>query len=99
MSDLTVVRYRVHEGEADANAELVRDVYEELAEVAPPSFRYATFLLDDGRTFVHLAINESDETAPLTGLPAFRRFQEGLAERCEEPPVVSSATEVGSYRL
>ena len=95
----SIIRYRTKPDQADANAELVRAVYAELAEVAPAGFRYATFLLDDGVTFVHVAINETDGAAPLTSLPAFKRFQEGLAERCEEPPLVSPARQIGSYRL
>jgi len=87
-----LIRYRVKPGRAEENAELVRAVYSELAERKPPAFRYATFR--DGDTFTHVAFGES----PLQRLAAFARFQEGLQERCEEPPhVVREA--VGSYGL
>ena len=36
---------------------------------------------------------------PLPGIEAFRAFKEGIAERCEEPPVSSEMTAVGSYRF
>ena len=92
----TVVRYRVKPQFVDLNVELVQAVYEELREADPPGFRYATFQLDDEVSFVHVAIAESDPP-PLPGLEAFRRFQRGIAERCDEPPVVSEAREVGSF--
>ena len=51
-----MVRYRVKPDQVERNAELVRAVYEELArEPQPDGFRYATFRLDDGVSFVHFA--------------------------------------------
>ncbi len=95
-----VVRYTVKAGNEQRNEELVRDVYRELAEVEPENFRYATFRLDDdGRTFVHIASAETEDGhSPLLGLPAFRRFQEGIEERCEWGPVVSEAAQIGAFR-
>jgi hypothetical protein len=96
----TVVRYRVKPDRAEENADLVRAVYAELAELAPPAFRYATFAEDDGASFVHVAFVEDGEEAPLPRLAAFRRFQEGLGDRCEEAPVVTrAARQIGSYGL
>jgi len=57
---------------------------------------YATFKLPDGVTFVHLA-DHNGEGSPLTGLAAFKAFQAGIGERCDEPPVVSELSEVGSF--
>ncbi len=94
----TVVRYRTKPEHADENAELVRAVYDELAESAPDGFRYATFRLDDGVTFVHLALLDGVAN-PLVASPAFGRFQSGVAERCENGPVVMGATVVGDYGL
>ena len=31
-------------------------------------------------------VNSQDESAPVTGLPAFKAFQDGIAERCEVQP-------------
>ena len=87
-----LIRYRVKPGRAEENAELVRAVYAELAELSPPGFRYATFR--DGDTFTHVAFGDS----PLETLTAFARFREGLDERCEEPPRVSHDL-VGEYAL
>ena len=90
----TVVRYTVHPGRAEENAELVRAVYAELAELRPERFRYATYRLEDGDTFVHVAEGEG---VVLTALASFRAFQAGLRERCAVPPAVSPAERVGAY--
>jgi hypothetical protein len=95
-----IVRYRVKPGRAEENAELVRAVYAELAELQPPAFRYATFVLDDGVSFVHVAFLADGEPAPLPQLASFQAFQGEIAERCDEPPQATSLTTlVGSYGL
>jgi hypothetical protein len=91
-----MVRYRVRPDRVAENEELVRAVYEELASMQPDGLRYATYRLADGVTFVHVA--EHAEDNPLRQVAAFQRFQEGIRERCDEPPVVTEAHEVGSYR-
>jgi hypothetical protein len=93
----TIVRYQVKPEHVDRNTELVRAVYEELHRSAPEGIRYATYLLEDGVTFVHTAVQEGE--ASVTDLEAFGRFQEGLRDRCQVPPEAQGATEVGSYRL
>jgi hypothetical protein len=74
-------------------------VYEELGRAAPAGFRYATFKLDDDATFVHLAVQDDDGPGPLPGLAAFRAFVADIAERCDEPPVVSELSRIGAFRL
>jgi hypothetical protein len=93
-----MVRYRVKPDQADRNEELVRAVYEELHRIDPAGFRYATFRLEDGVSFVHIAESEGAEN-PLPKLSAFQAFQKDIADRCDEPPVVAEATEVGSFRF
>jgi hypothetical protein len=93
-----MVRYRVKSGQAERNEELVRAVYEELHRADPAGFRYATFRLDDGVSFVHIAESEGAEN-PLAEIEAFKEFQKGIADRCDEPPVVAELSEVGSFRF
>jgi len=95
-----IVRYRVKPERAAENEELVRAVYAELQETKPAGLRYATFQLDDGVSFVHISSTETaDGSNPLSGVQAFKRFQENVDDRCEEGPVVSTVREIGSYRL
>ena len=92
-----IVRYRVKPGQADTNEQLVRAVYEELQRADPAGFRYRTLRLADGVTFVHIA--EGDGASVLPKLAAFQEFQKGIADRCDDPPVVTEATEVGAFRF
>jgi hypothetical protein len=92
-----IVRYRVRPERVAENEALVRAVYAELAQARPLGMRYSTQLLDDGCSFVHLHESDGSSTR-LTELPAFEEFQRELLERCDEPPVVSEATEIGSYQ-
>jgi hypothetical protein len=95
-----IVQYRVKPDRAEQNAELVRAVYAELAAREPPGFRYATFVQEDGVSFVHVASTEEGHEAPLPQLPAFQTFLADIAERCEQPPSTTRLeTRVGSYRF
>ena len=87
---------RVSPERAAENAELVRAVYAELAAIDAPGFRYATLALDDGVSFVHLAIEGGGEV-PLPKLDSFRRFRAELEDRCEQRPSVRRAEVVGSF--
>jgi hypothetical protein len=64
--------------------------------LAPEDFRYTTYRLADGVTFVHVARHDGPSN-PLLTLPAFAEFQRELKDRCVEPPAPSQATDVGSY--
>jgi hypothetical protein len=94
-----MVRYKVKPDRVEENEALVRAVYEELARVAPAGLQYATFRLDDGVSFVHLAIQAEDGPTPLAKLDAFQRFQADVRDRCDEPPAASDLHMIGSYRL
>jgi hypothetical protein len=48
-----IVRYTVKPGQEGVNEKPVRVVYDELHQTQPTGLRYATFRLDDGRTFAH----------------------------------------------
>ena len=92
-----VVRYRAKPECVVENERLVRVVYAELAAARPDGFHYMTLRLDDDVTFVHVALHADGSVNPLPELPAFQRFQAGLADRLADGPEPSPATGVGSY--
>ena len=99
MSTTKVVRYRTKPEHAEENERLIREVFAELAEQDPGSgFQYAAFRLDDGVSFLHVAVLDGGEN-PLASSHAFAAFQSGIGERCAEGPVPADATMVGSYGL
>jgi hypothetical protein len=94
-----MVRYKVKPERVEENEELVRAVDEEIHRTEPAGLRYATFKLDDGVSFVHLASDESENgESPLSKLKAFREFQRGIDDRTDEAPVVTELDEIGSFR-
>jgi hypothetical protein len=95
-----MVRYRVKADRAAENETYVKKVFEQLERERPTGVRYATFKLDDGVSFVHIAsIQSEDGTNPLTELSAFKAFTADIKDRCEEPPVTVKLNEVGSYEF
>ncbi len=95
-----MVRYKVKAGRGEENESHIRKVFGELHHKTPSGLRYASFRLDDGLTFVHIAsIETDDENNPLSQSEAFRAFQEGIRDRCEEQPVVVDLNEIGAYRF
>lgn len=92
-----LIRYRVHPSFVDENMQLVGEVFEELHTKAPPGLSYTVVGLGDG-TFVHLIDTAPGmSTSALTTLEAFKRFQQGIRERCAEAPHSSDAIVVGIY--
>ena len=98
MPTTRVIRYRTKPEHADENERLVRNVFAELAEHRPEGLRYATFRLDDGVSFVHVAVTDGEET-PLTSSPAFAAFQSAIGERCAEGPILAEAAVIGNFNL
>ena len=97
MATTTVVRYKVKHGRGDENQALVEAVFNELRETAPEGLRYGTLRLDDGVTFIHIAVVEGDN--PLGQAAAFQAFTADIADRCDEPPAPMGGTLVGNYKL
>src|SRR3989304_7119287 len=94
-----MVRYKVKTDRVKENETYIRNVFKALADESPSGLRYVSFKLEDGVSFVHIVSLESESgDNPLGRLPAFKAFAADIADRCEEPPVVTSLEEVGSYR-
>ena len=95
-----MVRYKVKADRANENQKYVEAVFEELLRNTPAGLRYAAFKLADGVSFVHIVSIETESgDNPLSQSPAFKAFQVGIKDRCEEPPVAVELDEVGSYRF
>jgi hypothetical protein len=93
-----MVRYKVKADRSGENESYVTRVFEQLKHERPPGLRYATFKLDDGVSFVHIAsLEAADGGNPLRELSAFKAFTAKITDRCEEPPVTVNLNEVGSY--
>lgn len=95
----TMVRYKIKPGRGEENESYIKKVYAELAIEQPPGLLYATFKLDDGVSFVHIAFGTHQARRSLNDLAAFTAFTAEIADRCDEPPVALEITQVGAYRF
>ena len=95
----TMVRYKVRPDRADENEQLVKAVYEQLAQGRPEGLHYATFKLPDGVSFMHVVFESDQPGLILNEVAAFKAFVADIESRCEEPPVATELTLVGSYRM
>lgn len=95
--DRMMIRYKVKPDQVERHLDLLDAVYRELESTRPDGFRWATFGLEDGVSFVDVVAGD-DLPGPLPRLGAFRRYRADLDERCEERVAVE-LREVGSYRF
>jgi hypothetical protein len=98
MSHATVVRYTTQPGAADENERLIKAVFAQLTEQQPAGLRYVAIRLDDGTSFIHVAVLDDDHN-PLTALPAFGEFVSAINERCTSGPAPGNGTVVGAYGM
>ena len=95
----SMVRYKVRPDRADENVELVQAVYAQLDRERPEGIHYATFRLPDGVSFMHIVIDSDQPGLTLGELAAFKAFAGDIESRCDEPPVATEVTLVGSYAV
>ena len=94
-----IVQYKVKPDAADKNVAYVKAVFEQLKANSPAGLRYASFVGDDGVSFVHIASIETDDGSnPLAQMSAFKAFTADIKDRCDEPPRPMAVTAVGAYR-
>jgi hypothetical protein len=96
----TIVRYQAKPERADENQRLIEAVFAELDERQLEGFTYKVFRLEDGASFIHVAIDHEDVENPasLQDVAAFRAFVCDISARCDVHPVATKATIVGGYR-
>jgi hypothetical protein len=93
------IQYRVKPDRIAENERLVRDVFAQLGERRVSDVRYAVLRSSDG-TFTHIVESDANgSTAALTSLPAFKRFQEGIAERSDLAPRIDEVVLIGDHRM
>ncbi|MBB4919722.1 hypothetical protein [Streptosporangium saharense] len=93
-----MIRYTVRADAVDRSLDLLRAVYDELAQTRPHGLHYDTYQLDDQASFV--AIIDSDghpASAPHHRLASFQRYRAALSAICVDGPTVHVLSEAGSY--
>lgn len=92
------VQYTVKESYVETNKANIQRVMADLREINDPNIKYAAFLLDDGKSFMHFVMRTSVEAQKtISELPSFQEFQRQLRESGPEaPPQSENLTLVGS---
>ncbi len=95
-----MVRYTVKADETAHNEELLRALFDELDRVQPTGLRYAAFKLSDGVSFIHFIwIDTETGHRPVPHLETLKAFHAGIRQRCDEAPVRTELSEIGSFRM
>jgi len=96
--DAVKVQYTVKESYVETNKANIGRVMAALRQLNNPDIKYASFLLDDGKTFVHWVMRASEAAQTvLSNLEEFQQFQQALrASQPEVPPKAENMTLVGA---
>jgi hypothetical protein len=85
------VQYTVRPEYAEQNKANIEAVTQELRARGRDDVKYAAYLRDDGKTFMHVGhFNSPAAEGMLTGLEAFNRFRTELAANLEVAPKVET---------
>lgn len=95
----TMVSYTTKSERAAENEELIKQVYQELKSTTPNGVHYATFAMEDGVSFVHLARLDDGAEDGLMQVSAFRTFLAEIDQRTDAELKRMPLREVGSYQF
>ena len=92
------VEYTVKPDFVEQNKKNIRRVMDAIRKNPVEGMQYASFILDDGQTFVHINMARDDETmGKLSSLEEFSEFRKALkASDPVSPPTPSKLNLVGS---
>jgi len=69
------VQYTTKKEYVEKNKENIAKVMSDLRKMNNPGIKYSTFILDDGQTFMHFAVFDSEEGQKiLNELDSFKKF-------------------------
>lgn len=92
------VQYTAKQEYAAKNKENILKVMNDLRVINNPGIKYSSFVLEDGKTFMHFAIFENEEANKvLNNMESFKQFQAELkASGPEVPPKAENLSLVAS---
>jgi len=92
------VQYTAKQEYVAKNKENIQQVMQDLQAIGNNDIRYSTYILEDGKTFMHFAMFGNDEARSIfNAVTSFKKFQTELKESMPEvPPKVDHPSLVGS---
>ena len=99
MGDLSIIKvqYTVIQSYVEENKAKIAAVMKELRALSNPDVKYSAYLLDDGKSFMHIVVYNGPNTEDLpSSLDSFKQFQISLKDNLEIPPKVEEFSLVDS---
>ena len=92
------VQYTVREDYVETNKQNIERVMADLRASNHPGIKYSSFLLEDGKTFVHFGMYADEQAmAVVSNLDSFQNFRQQLQQsRPELPPQADDLSLVAS---
>jgi hypothetical protein len=87
---VTRVQYTVQPSFTEQNKQNIEAVMSELRALNLADFKYASYVLEDGKTFMHLVHDNANDGSPLGNLESFKQFQSQLKDHFEISPKAES---------
>jgi hypothetical protein len=83
----TRVQYTCNPEFVEQNKSNIANVMKEVRAANNPDFKYATYIMEDGKTFMHFAlVNKEGADKFLFELASFKKFREELNASAPEVP-------------
>ena len=94
------IQYTLQPDFVEQNKLNIQAVMNEMRALNNPDVMYASYVFEDGKTFMHLVHDSSDGAAGIpANLDSFKHFQAQLKDHFEIPPKVESLELAGSSFL
>jgi len=91
------VQYTVKPEYVEENKKKIQAVMEELRALNNPNVKYLSSILEDGKSFLHVVMYNSEEAENLpASLESFKNFQSSLKDNLEVPPKAEKSEVVDS---
>ena len=100
MSNAVIVRYELDPDRLDEHVRLIESVFAHLEATKPDGVHYGVMRSDDGTSFTHIGIYDSDEAREASsGNEAFQAFVAEIGDRCIVPPDGVPQTIIADHRI
>ena len=87
MSSSVIVRYELDPDRLEEHLGLIENVFAHLEATKPDGVHYGVMRSEDGTSFTHIGIYDSDEAREAaSGNEAFQAFVAEIGDRCIVPP-------------
>jgi len=100
MSSAVIVRYELDPERLEEHLALIENVFAHLDATKPEGVHYGVMRSEDGTSFTHIGIYDSDEARDAaSGNEAFQAFVAEIGDRCIVPPDGVAQTVIAEHGI